>query len=104
MLSNKLFKDILENLGVSDSDLQKLNKELLGDNAESNQEEATLVPMEVKIEQHQGCLYAFKLDSDEFLGQGKTREELIARLHENLSNVKVIVAEENGAALIRAGE
>jgi hypothetical protein len=41
------------------------------------------------------------LDDDQFLGQGKTREELIEHLKKNLSNVRVIVAEENGAKLIQ---
>lgn len=67
---------------------------------ETTNEEQEVV--EVKIEHHHGSLYAFRKDTDKFLGQGLNREELIERLrHEFAGDVKVTVREEDGADLIK---
>jgi hypothetical protein len=86
------FREILKDLGIKDSDIQKLRES--PDNDDLDQ-------LEVKIEQHQGQLYAFRLDNDQFLGQGASREELIESLKGKLNNVRVIVSEEHGAKLIQ---
>jgi hypothetical protein len=87
------FREILKDLGVKDSDIQKLR--------ESPDDDDELDQLEVKIEQHQGQLYAFRLDNEQFLGQGASREELIESLKGKLNNVRVIVSEEHGAKLIQ---
>jgi hypothetical protein len=57
--------------------------------------------MEIKLEQHQGVIYAYRIDDGQFLGQGVDRDELIESLKKNLANVRLIIAEEHGAKLIR---
>jgi len=86
------FREILKDLGIKDSDIQKLRESPADDDLDQ---------LEVKIEQHQGQLYAFRLDNDQFLGQGSSREELIESLKGKLNNVRVIVSEEHGAKLIQ---
>ena len=87
------FREILKDLGVNDADIQKLREKPTDDDE--------LDQLEVKIEQHQGQLYAFRLDNEQFLGQGASREELIESLKGKLNNVRVIVSEEHGAKLIQ---
>ena len=101
------FKQVLEDLGVTTEQLQELARkngiEGLVDEQpnDSDTEEITLTAMEIKIEECQGILYAYRLDNDQFLGQGPDREQLIQRLAENLTNVRLIIAEENGAGHIK---
>jgi hypothetical protein len=97
------FREILKDLGVTEQQLEKVKAKIDQDLQEVTgaDAEVELTSVEIKIEQHQGQMYAYRLDDDQFLGQGKTREELIEHLKKNLSNVRVIVAEENGAKLIQ---
>ena len=100
------FREILRDLGVTEQQLRKLAQE---NDVEINEQalkdtitgEITVTPMEIKIEEQQGMLYAYRLDNDQFLGQGTDREALIQRLTENLTNVRLIIAEENGAKLLQ---
>ena len=86
------FREILKDLGVNDADIQKLREKPTDDELDQ---------LEVKIEQHQGQLYAFRLDNDQFLGQGASREELIESLKGKQNNVSVVVSEEHGSKLIQ---
>lgn len=97
------FKEILDDLGVSNQQLQKIKAKIDRDLQDSTgaPEEVELTPLEIKIEEHEGRLYAYRLEDDRFLGQGKNREELIEHLKKNLTNVRLIIAEENGAKLIQ---
>ena len=100
------FREILRDLGVTEQQLRRLAERndihVPTENPrDSITGEVTVTPIEIKIEEQQGMLYAYRLDNDQFLGQGTDREALIQRLTENLTNVRLIVAEENGAALIK---
>lgn len=97
------FKELLKDLGVSDQQLQKVKARIDRDlqDATGAPEEVELTAMEIKVEQHQGQLYAFRKDNDQFLGQGKNREELIEHLKKNLTNVRLIISEEDGGKLIQ---
>ena len=100
------FREILKDLGVTEQQLRKLAQD---NNIKIDEDklkdtitgEITVTPMEIKIEQHGDMLYAYKLEDDQFLGQGTDREALIQRLTENLTNVRLIIAEENGAKLLQ---
>jgi hypothetical protein len=100
----RVFSEILADLNIGPDNLRSLadkygmpmTKVEQDDNGEDHE------VVEVKIEEHQGCLYAFRKDNDKFLGQGATREELIERLKEEFSGtVKMIVREVDGADLIK---
>jgi hypothetical protein len=98
-----VFKKILDDLGVTDQQLRKLTNNLAGDETETEVDGETikLKIMEIKIEEHQGTLYAYKLEDDKFLGQGQSREDLLESLKANLTNVKLIISEENGSGYIK---
>lgn len=100
------FREILRDLGVTESQLRRLAEKndikIPTENPrDSITGEITVTPIEIKIEQVGDVLYAYRLDNDQFLGQGTDREALIQRLTENLTNVRLIVAEEHGAGLIK---
>lgn len=100
------FREILRDLGVTEQQLRALaaknDIELSPENPrDSITGEVTVTPIEIRIEEHNGCLYAYRLDNNLFLGQGPDRDQLIDRLKENLTNVRLIIAEEHGAGLIK---
>lgn len=98
------FSEILKDLNISEKQLRKLAEEkgfTLDGEEPAPEAEPHLEEIEVKIEQHQGQLYAFRVDNDQFLGQGASREDLIKRIAESMNDVKLIIREENGAALMK---
>jgi hypothetical protein len=99
------FKKILEDLKVSEKDLRKLHSQLaeqLGDSedAEKAQPDAKTI-VDIKVEQHQGQLYAFEVDKDTFIAQGQNGDELLNRILEKYPvNYRVICDRTNGGDLI----
>lgn len=96
------FKQILQDLKVSNGDLVKLAKEqgLEIEQPEPDEEHSDLPVLEVKVEQHPEGLFAYRKADGFFLAQGKDREKLMENLVNNLTNVRVVVAKEDGADLI----
>jgi hypothetical protein len=92
-----VYRELLKELGVSETQLIKVAAaygavpEEPGDGLET---------VEIKLEQYQGQIYAYRLDTDQFLGQGQDRDQLISHIAQNLVNVRLIIQEENGAGLI----
>ena len=100
----RIFAKMLEELGITEKDLDQLLKKAQGEESEASQEEIEeelLEEIPVKIEQHQGQLYAFRVDNDAFLGQGVDRESLIKRLTETMNGVRLTISEENGSRYIK---
>lgn len=100
------FREILKDLGVTDQQLRALARKndvpiVASKPLDSITGEIELTPMEIRIEEHNGCLYAYRMDNGLFLAQGQDRDSLIERLKDNLTNVRLIIAEENGAGLIK---
>lgn len=98
-----VFRDILRDLGVTDKDLRKLALAKGLQVTEDQPKEAENQPDEVtiKIEQHGQSLYAFRIENDEFLGQGNSREELVDRLAKRFKNTKFTVPHDMGADLLK---
>ncbi len=103
-IMQRVFAEVLGDLNINADNLkalaEKYGMKVTKVEVDENGEEQEVV--EVKIEEHHGQLYAFRKDTDKFLGQGATREELIERLkHEFSGTVKMIVREADGADLIK---
>ena len=101
------FKKLLEDLGISDSQLRKLAQDHgiiemseESQTAEDDDPNSDLPILEVRIEQHPEGLFAYRKVDDSFIAQGKDREGLMAALVNNLTNVRVIVHKEDGADFI----
>jgi hypothetical protein len=91
-----VFTEILKDLGVTDQQLKNLIKD-----AAATDDGDQLERLEIRIDEHQGQLYAYTLEDNRFLGQGKDREQLIEHLKLNLTNVRLIIQEENGGTLLQ---
>lgn len=95
-----LFKLILSDLKITNQDLVNMVRKH-GTDFMTAEQEAQLNEMEedgleridIKVEKHSDTLYAFRKDNDQFLGQGSSREDLIAALEKRMTNVRLIVVE-----------
>ncbi len=101
------FRQILKQLNISDQDLRRAVKRAAPDHwrerldvdePEPEQPE-TVIP--VKLEHHQGQIYAFRKDTDTFLGQGQDGDSLIDRLNQTMKPCRVVIAKEDGAELLQ---
>ncbi len=89
------FKKILNELGVKEQDMRKLAQRVGLEHRlpEESQPTAQLEEIHIKLEQHQGQIYAFRMDNDGFLGQGTDRDSLIQHLQQRMMNVRLIIDE-----------
>ena len=94
------FQQILKDLGVTTEQLLKLKRKI--DQAEPEPTARTVI--EVKLEQHNGVIYAYRKDTSQFLAQGTDRDELVANLIEKFARgegAELIIREEDGADLVK---
>ena len=95
------FHAILKDLKISEDQLRKVAEEQgIEIEEEESDPHSDLPELEVCIEQHPEGLFAYRKADSFFIAQGKDREELMANLVNNLNNVRVVVAKEDGAELI----
>jgi hypothetical protein len=73
-------------LKIAAEEIEKLEKE---------QEEILLT-----VEKHQSILYCYRKDNDEFVGQGKTAEELLAAFKKKYPNRSGRILKEDGVELL----
>jgi len=100
-LHKAVLPDLFHRAGITPDKLEAMMKDL---QKEINTEEGRsdeFPNLEIKIEQHGDVMYAYRKDSGLFLAQGKTREELIAMITEKVTNVTLVIAEADGAQLIK---
>lgn len=94
-----LTTDLLKAVGVGESQLRKAITKLQGELPTS---EDVLPSIEVRVESVDDQLYVYRLDNQEFLCQGATRDDIIncltTRFHKDF---KIIVSEEHGAQYLK---
>ena len=96
-----LTTDLLKTVGVTESDLRQAINRLQNDSSEDGE----LPRVEVRIEEVDGGLYAYRIDTQEFLGQGTDQTTLIDRIKElNKTNFILVVSQSNGADLLKPSE
>ena len=98
------FRQILNDLGVKNSQLRQLAENVGLELPDVNQNTAdgnTLTPLEVTIEQHQGVLYAYRKDNQQFLGQGTDRQGLVDSISKRMTDVRLIIDQQDGADLLQ---
>jgi hypothetical protein len=92
----KVIVDILLDIGITDHQLNRLRENNIIEDTKST----TVETVDVKFEEHGDNLYAFTVETDWFLGQGKTLSELIDRIRECYPNgVKINITVEHGLKL-----
>ena len=100
-INQMAWMEILKDLGITNEDLQKLLKKQQAKLGIEPEEETQLEVIEVRLEEHQGLLYAYRKDNDTFLGQGSDREGLIEHISKRMKNVKLIISREDGGELLQ---
>ena len=97
------FRQLLRALKITEDDLLRAMIKIqsaewqLDDDKGST--DSTVV--DVKLEQVGTAIYAYRKSDDMFLAQGTDADSLIARLNENLTPCRVVVAQEDGADLLQ---
>lgn len=95
-----LTTDLLKAVGVGEIQLRRAIENLQSEVAEDE-----LPRVEVRIEEVDGGLYAYRIDTQEFLGQGTDQTTLIDRIKEvNKTNFILVVSQSNGADLLKPSE
>ena len=99
----KIFREILRELGVTDQQLKDLMRRQQRQLAGLTPEESTadLTVVEVRLEQMGDVIYAYRKSDHQFLGQGRDRDSLIERLNQNLTPCRVVIDREDGADLLQ---
>ena len=97
------FRQLLKALKVTEEDLLRAmikiqSKEWQLDDHEGSTD-STVV--DVKLEQQGTQIFAYRKSDDQFLAQGSDADSLIARLNQNLTPCRVVVAQEDGADLLQ---
>ena len=100
-LHHSVISDLLRRAGVTPDRLQDIMKDLQKEIDQAEDETSKFPKLEIKVEQHGELMFAYRKDSGLFLAQGKTRDELIAMISEKVSNVTLVIAEADGAKLIK---
>jgi hypothetical protein len=96
------FKKILNDLKISERQLRDLVKNN-GLDFDEAPEESHAARVEIKIEQHLDQLYVYELDSDRFVAQGKTSDEIMQRIIDSYpKGTRVICTTENGGLILSA--
>lgn len=99
-IHTSIFRDILEKLNVSESDMRTMMEDLREDLPLDHEDAVPRI--EVKVEQVNGQLYVYRLDTQEFLCQGADREAVLACLADRFrKDSKIILSEEHGAQYLK---
>lgn len=98
----QVFKQILIDLKIDNKDLIRVARkgapEIIQqqlDQLESHVDAAGLEQIDIKVEKHNDTLYAYRKDTNEFLGQGSSKDDLIAAMAHRVKNVRLTVVEGN---------
>jgi hypothetical protein len=96
------FRQLLRALRVTEEDLLRAMIRIQSGEWQLEEPERTKdeTVVDVKLEQVGTAIYAYRKSDDQFLAQGTDADSLIARLNQNLTPCKVVVAKEDGADLL----
>lgn len=95
------FRQILKDLGVTTEQLLKLKDRI---DREDDTETTAQPVIEIRLEQHDGMIYAYRKSDSQFLAQGTDRTALIESLTERFKRgdgARLIIREADGAELVK---
>ena len=97
------FRQLLKALKITEADLLRAMIKIQSSEWQLEEPEGTKdeTVVDVKLEQVGTAIYAYRKSDDQFLAQGSDADSLIARLNQNLTPCKVVVAQEDGADLLQ---
>ncbi len=93
------FSKMLKDAGVDSKDLDKFVEYW---RPKMEGEETQELPyVEIRLEQHNETFYAYRKDTEEFLGQGRDKEELINTIKARFKNGRFILHKDDGGELLQ---
>ena len=95
-------KRLLQDLGIKERDLRRFAEQqgiTLPDTPQDAADELTVV--EITLEQQGNQIFAYRKDDSTFLGQGHDKESLITAIAHRMKDVRLVIAEEDGADLLQ---
>ena len=97
------FRDLLRALKITEQDLTRAMARIQSGEWHPDDHEVSKegTVIDVRLEQVGTAIYAYRKSDDQFLAQGSDADSLIARLNQNLTPCKVVVAQEDGADLLQ---
>jgi hypothetical protein len=99
-IHTSIFRDILEKLNVTESDMRSMMDDLRDDLPEDHED--AMPRVEIKVEQHANQLFVYRLDTMEFLCQGVDRADVLAKLTDRFhTDFKIVLSEEHGAQYLK---
>ena len=102
-LDQLTFKQILNDLGVTTQQLTELieRDDAAPDATVTHSAGEDLEQVEVTLEQHQGVIFAYRKDTQQFLGQGVDQAELITSIKNRMQGVRLVIDHKDGAELLQ---
>jgi len=94
------FRQLLRALKVTEEDLLRAMIKIQSKEWQLEEAEDPTV-VDVKLEKVGTAIFAYRKSDHQFLAQGSDADSLIARLNENLTPCRVVVAKEDGADLLQ---
>ena len=94
------FRELLRALKVTEADLLRAMIKIQSKEWQLEEAEDPTV-VDVKLEKVGTAIFAYRKSDHQFLAQGSDADSLIARLNENLTPCRVVVAKEDGADLLQ---
>jgi hypothetical protein len=95
-----IFSQVLERLGVDHKRLKKLAEDMESEVAEPQEQQTT--QLLIKLEEHNGVIFAYNRETMQFLAQGTDANALIKHLDHTFANgARLIVREADGAELLQ---
>ena len=88
---------LLEELKITPEQLKKIQEGL---EARLSSDDPDREILDVRLEQHQGVIFAYRCDDGLFLGQGSNQDDLVKSVSARLSNCTVRIAADQGADLL----
>ena len=97
------FRQLLRALKITEQDLLRAMIKIQSRDWQLEDPEGTKdeTVVDVKLEQVGTEIYAYRKSDNQFLAQGSNAASLIARLNQNLTPCRVVVAQEDGADLLQ---
>lgn len=93
------FKQMIEEAGLTGAAMDQFTEHWSKEMGEAVPESDN--NLRVRLEKIGNLIYCYDKDTDEFLGQGRDREELIAVLTERVGSVTLLVNAEDGADYLK---
>ena len=95
-------KRLLQDLGIKERDLRRFAEKQGITLPETPQDAAAeLTVVEITLEQQGNQIFAYRKDDSTFLGQGHDKESLITAIAHRMKDVRLVIAEEDGADLLQ---